>query len=313
MIYELMNTLTIGGNTYEVADAKARERLDALEVPASITWDGNTDGLFANNGFYKVSDATPDIADLVGQTAVASLSNNGQELQPETMAEERFMDIRDMGQPIVMYQGANLVMLYVQYEDMTDDNGVTIPSGVYFFKGDVYHVSEVTLPANPALKALKKNLDALEAPNAITWDGDTTGRDNFAGSFYRVSEDTPEPTDFIGCRATLSDGTNSTTFIVTSDLVTDGRANGEPMASVSYSGEVIFVVYEDIDMGDGMVFRAGLYFAKNGNTRLAELVFQTDHEHPCFDSVIVKSSTPGSSKFFSITVDDSGTIKAVEV
>lgn len=154
---------------------------------------------------------------------------------------------------------------------------------------------------------------AYGGEETITWDGNTEGLACIelapGYTFYKVS-------DLYFDRDLLE----SFSYTTSGDLRSSGGKDKTIAMAESVwvdNGMCIMVVTEPCTL-DSVVFpESGLYVV-GGSTYVNKLTISFGKKIdkmfiPAMDSVILKSSTSGSSKQFKITVDDSGTISATEV
>ena len=138
--------------------------------------------------------------------------------------------------------------IYVMGIAIKNDNAV-MDDGTVFPKAGIWFT-----------KAERDVSVSLPQP-ALIWDGDTTGRENIEGAAFKVTSEVPEGFSLVGQFVTFSQMGVSATAEITSDLVGDGfDGTGKMMVILLDGTPVVFVIYEDIDTGEGVVFTKGIYF-----------------------------------------------------
>lgn len=154
---------------------------------------------------------------------------------------------------------------------------------------------------------------AYGGEETITWDGNIEGLACIelapGYTFYKVS-------DLYFDRDLLE----SFSYTTSSGLSLSGGKDETAVMAESVwgdNGTCIMVVTEPCTLHGVVIPETGLYVA-GGSTYVNKLTISFGKKIdemfiPAMDSVILNSSTSGSSKKFRITVDDSGTISATEI
>lgn len=158
---------------------------------------------------------------------------------------------------------------------------------------------------------------AYSAGGVISWDGDTTGKTSLMGSFYKVSDLTPTAQDIVG--GTFKYAILSNRITITQDMISD-------MGDIAFSvldepgGDSLIIVsfVENYDLGGVVIPEKGIYVTRSVNNYIESLTYgdvkQIDSVFiPPMDEIILKSSTPSSTKKFRITVNDNGVVTATEL
>lgn len=152
----------------------------------TVTWDGNTDGLVSVMGqFYKVSDATPTLADFANG-AVASLISAGTDIPNEVGPD----GIAEAGSGVLMVAEGMAVVVHTEGVGV-DLGGASFPEPGTYFMGMLeagIYVGLLTIPGyNGFIKTEIKPLDMkflppslqfgvfTEGGDTLTWDGNTEG------------------------------------------------------------------------------------------------------------------------------------------
>jgi hypothetical protein len=150
--------------------------------------------------------------------------------------------------------------------------------------------------------------------DTLTWDGNTEGRANAAGMFFKVSDAMPSESDFANGYIVCSGGeiieVNEETFGDECYLTTPGILMGMG----------VVVAYEDGSEYNGMVFpKAGTYLGWHED--VGEVSYLTIPGYTGFTTTVVKpldekylpTLTSPSGKKFKLSVSDDGTLIATEV
>lgn len=162
--------------------------------------------------------------------------------------------------------------------------------------------------------------------DTLTWDGDITGLDDIMGDFFRVSDAAPTMDE-------IANGAHVVVFYPGTPGY-ETRYESVEITAFDMGLDGLFALFGNDNNMYGAIsledstYKRGTYLLKaNDSTAryVSELTlpgytgFAQEKLKPevlpevLWNSVIVKSSTPGSDKHFRITVDDNGTISAVEV
>lgn len=129
---------------------------------ATITWDGNTEGLESSNSFqgvtsYHVSDLTPSIDELIGGNLAFS---DGQSLE---VAEDWIITLSD---DVIMIGELSVFVAYKENATFTNSNTTVVfpKQGVYFTKGNdgVFYTSSLIYGSS-----IIKTLDEKFIPDTI--------------------------------------------------------------------------------------------------------------------------------------------------
>ena len=158
---------------------------------------------------------------------------------------------------------------------------------------------------------------AYSAGAVISWDGDTTGKTSLMGSLYKVSDLTPTAQDIVG--GTFKYAILSNRITITQDMISDMGDNAFSVLDEPDGEALILVSFvENYDLGGVVIPEKGIYLIRSANDYIESLTYgdvkQLDSVFiPPMDEIILKSSTPSSTKKFRITVEDSGVITATEL
>ena len=208
-------------------------------------------------------------------------------------------------------------------------NKVKVPGGA-FYAGDGLTVDTVTRTVSAGGGgggSVPKPLTYDYMPDGypkksvlfdIEWDGDTSGLVSVADSYYKVADYTAvTKADLVGCMVSMqNDPEQPKPFAIKESEIKDTLIPHAIMVS-----DYAIFVSEPTSYGSYNFTEPGIYFVKLGEKYTARLIKQiitpmAEEFLPNIldiDSIIMKSSTAGSTKKFKITVDDSGTISATEV
>ena len=318
-------------NHMEEGIAKANSVIETVGGD-TLTWDGNTDGLAVleldyADPFYRVSDTPPALADFANGCRAT--------FGGETW-EFAYEEIEAYVQQSGVFYGD--IWIYLP-QDISAD-GMTAAKGLYFMNSaENGYVTSLTIPGYTGFTkeiikqdALPEALQFGEKPtggDTLTWDGNTEGSEKITmlngKDYYRVSDAVLLETDLLN-GFSVGDADLG-------EVVDFPYSEGNVMAigGVLILGDenVLAIPADNCDLiVEGQVLmtfaKKGIYFRDYitsltipGYTGFTS-VKKIDPKYlpePSFnaDGIIVKSSTPGSEKRFRITVDDSGTISAVEV
>ena len=298
-----------------------------------ITWDGDTTGreeVPYSNGisFWKISDTIYPPDGVIGSTF--TIINNG---VPEdiVITDEMFVDFSAHipGVWIVVYDG-NLVLGSGPAIDQFGSSG-----GLYYSKTDTYYVSSL-----PLIKTTLKEIDPVYIPEIPTeklpeipteklpeipteklpsslfskrpktfegsFDKVTEGRDTFvfnSFNYYKISEFSPSREDVISFSGTresgdafskINEGENCCEYGLFIVVYQAGQCSLPVSSTTSYSFDAP---------------SAGLYaLYKPGNVQITAGTYNFTYK--IMDYVIQSSTT---SKRYYLDVDESGTLRAIEV
>ena len=192
--------------------------------------------------------------------------------------------------------------------------------GVKRIEETVTPIDEKYLPKNLAttsdVEVTQKVLDGVfSSVAAFTFDKQTSGRDTFkfnAFNYYKISDFNPAPGDVISFKGTRENGTELSTITTGNNCVEYGF-----FIVVSSAGVCSLPSTETVTKSFTAP-SAGLYakYEVDNTSQTAgtgEFTLQASTGSFPITDLLLKSSTPGSTKKFKITVDDSGTISATEV
>ena len=230
---------------------------------------------------------------------------------------------------------------------MINENNKKIPCGG-FYLGDGLTMDGDTLKSlggeqvqtdyaqndSTAKDYIKNRPGGYETGFEITWDGDTTGRvsataEGMHGTWYKVSDKTLMPDQFIGSTMTIIQNGVSKQKVVT-DKMYDETEFGYTVS------DLFIVIAAKTGDFDGMhIPEPGVYFMTVSGGGYSVLISSLSNliTHPFDDKyipdsiarkaaldsritekeVILTSSTTDSTKKFKITVNDSGTLTATEI
>lgn len=152
----------------------------------------------------------------------------------------------------------------------------------------------------------------------VEWDGNTEGL-TAQGGWYKVSDLVVDPTVFAsGATLTYADG--STDFMSIDAKKPKNRITIQPGKVMFGEGQVM--IFTETPEPPYESFEIGVYFESDegydvrkvtGEEVITPMAEEFLPNILDIDSIIMKSSTTGSTKKFRITVDDSGTLKATEI
>ena len=289
-----------------------------------ITWDGNTEGLDAIEGFpfYKVSGTAPEKNDILGSEIVF-----------EVGGVQNVYKVDNIG----YYEGENYISIselacIVYAENANAFNGIIFPTtGVWF-------VSHGTAFTQSLKKTITKTLDAKYLPDTVVtksdvedtqevldgvfssvatfkFDKQTSGRDTFNFNnfnYYKISDFNPDPENVISFKGTVENGNEQSEITIGSNCVEYGF-----FIVVASAGACAIPITETVTKSFTAP-SAGLYARyEEGNTSITagtgEFTLRASTGSSYITGLFLKSSTAESTKKFKITVDDSGTISATEV
>lgn len=247
----------------------------------NIAWDGNMDDLpnfrVGRNLVYRVSDITPTLEQL--QTATAALSNvsNGQP-NGQTFKLSEFSVLDNTDQVVSINGAVSVAVVY--------DESYGYPTGLYLQNNYSLFISSLTSPDIENTSTELKTLDKKFLPEAlqfgeetivthldtITWDGNTEGLTQFAGSiqtyasaptpeFYRVFNGAPQMSDLAnGCTVQLFlYGSLEDPVTLTSENIVDG---GAYYAMANQYEEVQVIIIPEDTNDDGTELLKGVYFRR---------------------------------------------------
>lgn len=305
------------------------------EYDVNITWDG----VVGDRVVVEVADGSKLVH--VSDEILTVDQINGSTLRTSNGYEKIISDITDADSIL----GDGMVAAFVSTPGWTfqgDSVQLTFPrAGVYFLSaGSELYVASMTKVTTVKIPQKYLDLDGYAqeadvsmaqttADNAqtvansnkemlsemftsiatFTFDKETSGRDTFkfnAFNYYKVSDFNPAPEDVISFRGTRESGKEHSEITIGSNCVEYGL-----FIVVASSGACSIPITETVS-GSFVAPSAGLYaLYEEGNINITAGTGQ--FTMMSIDGLTIKSSTYGSTKKFRITVNDSGTLSAVEV
>lgn len=215
--------------------------------------------------------------------------------------------------------------MYINNPDMgsgfnTLDTSASHTISVKRIEKTVTPMAEEFLPENLATKsdveATQEALDGVFSSVAtFTFDKQTSGRDTFnfnAYNYYKISDFNPASEDVISFKGTNGSGDEQSRIITGNNCVSYGS-----FIVVATAGRCSLSASETTTFSFDAP-SAGLYaIYEVGNPRYTagtgEFTLRASTGSSYITGLFLKSSTEGSTKKFKITVNDSGTLSAVQV
>lgn len=318
-------------------------------IQDTLTWDGNTEGLVC----VGVGDETIKLYKVSNSILTAEDMANGMTLTTEAEGEVTGVSIpAEDAASLFSEDGFAFfeVFLVIPYDGYIFDDIAFPESGIYAVAGFTNGVLtaravSLTVPGyNFAVKTTEESTviktehlpEALRFGETVTteysdtleWDGDTTGLVMLPGGevYFKVSDVVLSLADFTSGWEAVVTGADGTTETVDSTMVSVKMLDNG--AILVFEGVVMASESACLEVGLDISY-AGTYFAKfdraynsrlsvNGFNGFSETVtvlkpMEEKYLPESVESVIVRSSTEGSTKKFKITVDDTGTLTATEV
>lgn len=230
--------------------------------------------------------------------------------------------INDTGEPFLYYNNiiatldtaaSHTISVKTTAEAITPMAEEFIPSGV---TAVMENAQTAANSAQAVANINKEVLDcAFSSVATFTFDKQTSGRDTFAFNgfnYYKISDFNPDPDDVISFKGTRESGSNLSEIITGNNCVKYGF-----FIIVASAGACSLPVTESVTRSFTAP-SAGLYaqYEENNSDQTAgtgEFTLREATGSFSITGLFLKSSTPGSTKKFKITVNDSGTISATEV
>ena len=287
------------------------------EAGETISWDGNTDGLYALDGLsiYKVADEPIPFDSL----------SNGFEMTVQfgnDSLESVYIPASDVADWV--YYAVDTIfsiagLAYIAIEN-TSLSGFVFEKGVYFLKSD-----DGTMRALTPIKVV--SIDRKYIPPL---DYVTTYDPVFEGTFSHNRLEGSDIGDSSHAEGLNTTASGDTSHAEGSDTIASGFAShAEGYGTIAKDMQHVQGTYnvEDSGLQDYVVIgNAGihtkyLHIVGNGTSKTSRSNAHTlDRDGNAWyqgtvegTAMIVKSSTEGSTKRFKITVDDSGMISATEI
>ena len=228
----------------------------------------------------------------------------------------------DTGEPFVMIvdNGNGIIIA-------TKDTSASHTFSISRFVQEVVKIDEKYLPDTVATKSeveatqttVDKNKETLSQiltyVSTFTFDKQTTGRDTFVRNgfnYYKISNFNPDPDDVISFTGTRESGENVSSITTGNNCVEYGF-----FIVVSAAGDCSLPISETFT-SRFTAPSAGLYamYTAGNSSQTAgtgEFTLRGSIGSSSITGLLLKSSTPDSTKKFRITVDDGGTLTATEV
>ena len=295
--------------------------------PDTLIWDGKKI-LASVDYWYKVSDETPTMRSIANGFIVS-------------IGYEESMDIKHLMQEnngLITDAFWTYVIVPESMVGVTTAYGLVFPEkGIYVYNPD-YDIVKITIPGYTGFAKTKFNAKYLKylpehlrfgdcpvggdtlARDGISWDEINKGNTNTG--LYKVSDAIVTMDDLE--RGCVFEKYGQEAFQID---VAECQEDSSGVILIYHGYDLIFVsaLIDNAEYGGSDILSAGLYvwpdYARSGfkvtiNGYTGFETFKTiDPQYlpESVDSVVIRSSTAGSTKKFRLTVDDSGTLTATEI
>ena len=276
----IIGTMTGGASSWD--DLTDRPFGEYTAYGDTLTWDGNTEGLYNVLGmFYKVSDAIPTLADLQNGGAFTIYGAD------VLFSSDNIMNVEDLGAGndcvVILINGDPAVGVALKEGASATLGGVTATfeeTGVFLLGqfaetlNAFVYISKLTIKGYTGFENTKvKTIDYKYLPEALrfggeieyldklTWDGETAGLDMVTmiegyAYLYRVSDAVP----------TIEELSAGFTSVNSNGVVTSGGADDVQILGDGYwAGGAVFAPYDGVLIGGSttvMFPKKGTYFTK---------------------------------------------------
>lgn len=287
----------------------------------------------------KMSDKALSTEELIGQTLTVDGDDSMHFVITNDMLQESVIDDNNKLITVSIY---NTALVYSVRGDVSA-LGYSLTDGVYFIymsmDGQTLYTKRLTgftavetiHKLNP--KCLPDGSPFVEEAALVpefdgdpsNWETDDWGGPNTGITFVKMSDAPLTKEEILGAKLSMFMNGATAEMIVTEDMLDEYEDNGNAVLEI-YDSSIIIVTGDNENnlcpVGKGVWFMymnatAGEYAGNHAYP----ISLKTQTIHPLdekflpesVDGVIIRSSTEGSTKKFKLTVDDAGTITAIEV